>query len=564
VQLQFLSRVQASRTGLTHRVLRSVLATGLFVGLSVSSASALLASSVALAGTPVTEHSTTSAHSEKTAVTKSTIMKTSPSQSAPPVHITLLQLNDVYQIAPVDGGKRGGLARVAALVKTIKAENPNTFLVLGGDTLSPSLASNMFQGAQMIAVWNSLGLDVAVLGNHEFDFGDDILITRIKESHFPWIAANVIDSKTGKSFNNLPPYLVKTVDDVQIGFLGLLTPDTVYSSHPGPTVTFQDPAQTACTMLGRMQREGVDVVVGLTHLPMNEDQRVARQQPLKLALILGGHEHTFLQSAAGGTPILKMGSDARTLGRVDLYVDADSHLLQNMDWQAIPITDTLPEDPDVADVVKSYESKIDSALGSVIGQSTVVLDARQETNRREETNLGDFIADAYRQNLDADVALMNGGGIRSNTTYAPGPLTRRDILSMMPFSNPSVKLSVSGAILKAALENGVSRLGAEEAGRFPQVSGLRFTYDGRKPAGSRVVSLTVDSKPVNPAQHYTMATTTFLQGGGDDYAMLKDAKVILSSEETPIDNDIVTKAVEAAKTISPKVDGRIQRLDKPL
>ena len=486
-----------------------------------------------------------------------------PAQSAPPIHITLLQLNDVYQIAPVDGGKRGGLARVAALVKTIKAENPNTFLVLGGDTLSPSLASNLFQGAQMIDVWNHLGLDVAVLGNHEFDFGDDVLVTRLKESKFPWVIANVVDSKTGKSFHNLPPYLVKTVDDVRIGFLGLLTPDTAHSSHPGPTVVFQDPAQAACTMLNRMQHEGVDVIIGLTHLPMNEDQRVARQFPLKLALILGGHEHTFLQSAAGGTPILKMGSDARTLGRVDLYVDADSHLLQNMDWQTIPVTDALPEDPAVAEVVKGYESKIDSALGNVIGQTTVVLDARQETNRRQETNLGDFIADAYRQNLSADVALMNSGGIRSNTTYAVGPLSRRDILSILPFSNPSVKLSVTGATLRAALENGVSRLGAEEAGRFPQVSGLRFTYDGRKPAGTRVVNVTINGKPLNPTQRYTLATSTFLKEGGDDYSMLKDAQVILSPEETPLDNDIVTKAVQAAKAIAPKVDGRIQRLDAP-
>lgn len=481
---------------------------------------------------------------------------------SPPVHITLLHLNDVYQMSSVDKGQHGGLARVAALVKSIEAQNPNTFLLLGGDTLSPSLASNLFQGAQMIDLWNRLGLDVAVPGNHEFDFGDAVFLQRIGESRFPWVLANVIDSKTGRPFGGLPPYVVKTVDGIRIGFLGLLTPDTANASHPGPTVVFQEPVQAACTTIRRMQKEGVDVIVGVTHLPMNEDQRLARQIPYGAALILGGHEHTLLQSAAGGVPILKVGSDARVLGRIDLYVDPDSHLVQNIDWQMLPVTADLPEDPEIAAVVKNYDARIDAALGDVIGKTAVPLDARQETNRRQETNLGDFIADAYRRQLNADVALLNGGSIRSNTTYAPGPITRRDVLSILPFNNPSIKLSVSGATLKAALENGVSRLGSEEAGRFPQVSGLRFAYDGRKPVGSRVTGITINNRPLEEKRRYTLATSSFMWGGGDEYAMLKTADVLLRPEETPLDADIVREAIQSAGgTISPRVDGRIRRVD---
>jgi 5'-nucleotidase len=482
---------------------------------------------------------------------------------SPPVHITLLHLNDVYQMSPVDKGQRGGLARVAALAKGIEAQNPNTFLLLGGDTLSPSLASNLFQGAQMIDLWNRLGLDVAVPGNHEFDFGDAVFLQRIGESRFPWVVANVTDSKTGRPFGNLPPYVVKTVGGIRIGFVGLLTPDTANASHPGPTVVFQEPVQAACAAIRRMQKEGVDVIVGVTHLPMSEDQRLARQIPYGAALILGGHEHTLLQSAAGGVPILKVGSDARVLGRIDLYVDSDSHMVQNIDWQMLPVTADLPEDPEIAAVVKGYEARIDDALGDVIGQTAVALDARQETNRRQETNLGDFIADAYRRQLKADVALLNGGSIRSNTTYGPGPLTRRDVLSILPFNNPSVKLSVSGATLKAGLENGVSRLGVtEEAGRFPQVSGLRFTYDGRKPAGSRVTGVTINNRPLEENRRYTLATSAFLWGGGDDYAMLKKAEVLLNPEETPLDSDIVREAIQTAGgAIAPHVDGRIRRVD---
>ena len=146
------------------------------------------------------------------------------------VHVTLLQVNDVYQIAPVDKGQAGGLARVATLRKQILAENPHTFLVLAGDTLSPSIASSLFQGQQMVDVWNQAGLDIATLGNHEFDFGDDVLLQRLKESRFAWVVANVDDRTTGKPFADLPPYIIKEVDGVKIGFFGLLTPDTEHGA----------------------------------------------------------------------------------------------------------------------------------------------------------------------------------------------------------------------------------------------------------------------------------------------------------------------------------------------
>jgi 5'-nucleotidase len=187
----------------------------------------------------------------------------------------------------------------------------------------------------------------------------------------------------------------------------------------------------------------------------------------------------------------------------------------------------------------------------------------QKTNRSQETNLGDFIADAYRTHVGADVALLNGGSIRANTTMGPGSLTRRDVLTVLPFNDQVVKVSLTGAQLKQALENGVSRLGEEEAGRFPQVSGLVFRYDGTKPVGSRVVSLTIQGQPVMPSKNYTLATTAYLLGGGDDYAVLKQAKVLINPEEAPLDAETVQDAIIQVKTIAPKVEGRITRVDKP-
>ncbi len=478
-----------------------------------------------------------------------------------PVHVTLLQVNDVYQIAPVDKGQAGGLARVATLRQQIRAENPHTFLVLAGDTLSPSIASSLFQGQQMVAVWNQAGLDIATLGNHEFDFGDDVLLQRLKESRFAWVVANVGDRATGKPFGDLPPYIIKEVEGVKIGFFGLLTPDTEHASHPGANVVFQDPIYTACETVNKMRRDGVDIIVAVTHLPMGEDKRLARSLNHSVALVMGGHEHTLLESAAAGTPIFKMGSDARNLGRIDLFIDPDTHQLDSMDWQVIPVDAKVPEDPTVAATVKTYEDQINAKLGQVIGSTGVALDALQKTNRSQETNLGDFVADVYRSKMGADVGLINGGSIRSNATFDAGPLTRRDVLTFLPFGNQVVKVSVTGATLKKALENGVSRLGDEEAGRFPQVSGLQFTYDGLKPAGSRVLRVSVGGKPLVDSKTYTLATIAYLIGGGDDYLMLKDAKVLVNPEEAPLDSDLVQAAIVQAKTIAPKVDSRIVRQD---
>jgi 5'-nucleotidase len=480
-----------------------------------------------------------------------------------PVHITLLQLNDVYQISPVDHGKNGGLARVATLVRQIERQNPNTFLVLAGDTLSPSIASRLFQGRQMIDLWNRLGLDVAVLGNHEFDFGNDVLLQRMKESQFQWVNANVVDQATGKPFGTSVPYWVKEIQGVKIGFFGLLTPDTKDSSHPGKNVSFQDPLRSARRALHALQHEGADVVVAVTHLPMNEDKQLARSFPLRMAVIMGGHEHTLLQSVAGGTPIYKMGSDARNLGRIDLWVDPQTRQLQSLDFEAIPVNADIAEDPDVAAVVKNYEEQIDAALGKTIGQTAVALDARQQTNRSQETNLGDWVTDVYRQRMNADIALINGGSIRSNTTIGPGPLTRRELLSVFPFSNTVVKVQVSGQQIRQALEHGVSRLNDEEAGRFPQVSGLRFSYDGRKPAGSRVVKITVNGHPLKDRKSYTLTSSAYLIGGGDGYNMFKDSRYLVSPEAAPLETDMLEDALRAAKTIAPKTDGRIQRIDAP-
>jgi 2',3'-cyclic-nucleotide 2'-phosphodiesterase (5'-nucleotidase family) len=145
----------------------------------------------------------------------------------PPVRLTFLQFNDHYLLEPVDRDRqKGGMARIATLVARTRAESPHTLLALAGDTISPSVMSAVLRGEQMIAAWNQLGLDVATFGNHEFDFGPQTLLTRMRESRFAWLSANVVDRATGRPFGGAYATHVVERDGLAVGFFGLTVADT--------------------------------------------------------------------------------------------------------------------------------------------------------------------------------------------------------------------------------------------------------------------------------------------------------------------------------------------------
>lgn len=475
------------------------------------------------------------------------------------VKITLLQVNDVYQFAPVDRGARGGLARLMTLKKEIQKESPNTLFLLAGDTISPSVESITYKGAQMIDSWNAAGLDYATFGNHEFDFGPDVLLARMKESRFGWIAANVIDRKTGAPFGGAQPYVIREFDGVKIGIFGLVLPETKTTSKPGPDVDFTNPCEVAQKTISEIKGRGAKVIVALTHLSMREDKEVARCSDVDV--IIGGHEHSLLESSASGAPIFKMTADARELGRIDLNISKTSGELESIDWKIIPVTDEVKEDEQFASVINKYQGLL-KELSEVLGKSSVPLDARSAEGRTRETNSGNFIADSFRQGVRTDIGLINGGSIRADTIISAGPLSKRDVLSMLPFKNKVVKLELTGATVRAALEHGVGRSAEDaEPGRFPQVSGIRFTFDATRPAGSRVIEVTVNGQPLDDNRKYTVATMDFMAGGGDGYDMLKGARRLIGTEQAESDFDILRRTIMNAKTIAPKIDGRIKRLD---
>ena len=476
--------------------------------------------------------------------------------------VTFLQLNDVYSTIPIN--ETGGLARVATLKQRLKDDGRTPFLVLAGDFLSPSVASSVFKGEQMIAALNAAGLDMATLGNHEFDYGDDVLIERMKEARWQWVVSNVIDRRTGKPIGGASAYVVRTFGDLKVGFIGLCLTTTEISRSKLTHTRLVDPFNAAAQYIPLLRRQGVRAIVAVTHLTMADDQRLVRRFP-EIDLVLGGHEHFPITAVVEHALISKAGSDARWVARIDFTGARGTQGSESSGgfgafvekfFELIPITSGIPAEPVTAAVIQDYETRLSAELDAVVGEAAVPLDARSTHLRASEQPLGNMVADAIRADVGADAALLNAGSIRGDRIYPAGPLTRRTLVAMHPFGNVVCKVEITGVVLLQALNNGVAKMPAT-AGQFPQVSGMTFTVDVNAPAGSRVRNVTVDGQPIDRARRYTLAIPDYVLNGGDDYAMFTGQRVLIGPEGGNLLVNVLEEYVAAKKRIAPTLEGRI-------
>jgi 5'-nucleotidase / UDP-sugar diphosphatase len=467
--------------------------------------------------------------------------------------VTLLQINDHYVLGPVDGGRRGGMARLATLVRDVRRENPNTIFAIAGDFLSPSVESTFLHGSQMVAALDAVGLDFATFGNHEFDFGPAVLVERMKESRFRWLSANVVDRRSGRPFGGASPDTLVTLGGVRVGVFGLTMVDAARTSRPGPDIGFDPPLAAGKEAAARLRAQGAQVVVAVTHQEIAEDKALAGAADLDV--ILGGHEHDPMVAEEGRTLITKGGSDARYLVQVDLWLTREGKLVERS-WRFREVSRRVAPDPAVEALVRSYAARLDRELDVVIGRTDVPLEARTSRLRTQETNVGDFVADRLRERLGADAAFVNGGAIRTNRIMPPGPLTKRDVHGLLPFTDVVLKLELSGRDLQAAVEHGLAQTD-REGGGFLQVSGVRFVWDARLAAGQRIVSIAVGGNPLAAEAVYSVAVPSYLVRGGDGYTAFSRGKVVVNESSGPQVAQIVMDAVVARGAIAPATDGRI-------
>ena len=465
--------------------------------------------------------------------------------------VTFLQMNDVYTMVPIEG--LGGLARVATQKQQLAAAGRTPFLVMAGDFLSPSVASSVFKGEQMIAALNAAGLDLATLGNHEFDFGDDVLIQRMREARFEWVVSNVVDTNTGQPIGGAAAYLVKTFGALKVGFIGLCLNTDEITADKLKHSRIVDPLVAAGQYLPILKREGATVIVAVTHLAFATDRALVDKFP-EIDLVIGGHEHFLITSTDNRSLISKAGSDAKALARID--VNRTSEGTVERFYELLPVTGAIPDDPRTAAVITSYESRLSSELETVVAISRVPLDGISQHLRSGETNLGDVVADAMRADAGTDLVIVNSGSIRGNRIFPPGPLRRRTLVEIHPFDNVIVKLSVPGLVVLQALNTGVEKLPAA-AGGFPQVSGMTVIVDPKAPAGDRVRDVRVNGQPLQMDRMYTIGVPDFIFRGGDGYTMFAGQRVLVGPEAGALISIAIEKYVAAQREITQQVDGRI-------
>jgi 5'-nucleotidase / UDP-sugar diphosphatase len=481
-----------------------------------------------------------------------------PLSAAEPVRttLTLLLVSDLYGLKENAEG-RGGLARLAAVVKRERAARANLIVVHAGDAISPSLLSGFDRGAHMIELLSDIGFDVFVPGNHEFDFGPEVFLERLKEARFPVIAGNLLGGD-GKPVPGVAPTRMFDLGGLMVGVAGFITETTAQSSSPSP-MQFTPVLDGALDAEAALRKAGADLVVQVVHTPRSVDLELIAEQAGDV--ILSGHDHDLLVAYDSVTAFAESMHDALYAVAVDLDVTVtDVNGRRTVSWwprfRIIDTADVTP-DPGMTAKVAAVEARLDASLDEPVAVLVAPLDIRETLVRGGEAAIGDLFADALRQRMKADAALLNGGGIRSDTVLPAGhDLTRRDILTALPFGNTAVTLSLDGRTLRAALEQGLSDA-QNLTGAFPQVSGITLKADLSRPPGDRIVAMTVAGKPLDEAATYTLATTDYLANGGDGYIALKSARTLIAAEDGPLLATVVIDALSAMKTIDARTDSRL-------
>ena len=464
--------------------------------------------------------------------------------------LTILHINDFHgALLPTRPGanlpEEGGAARLAALVKAERT--PTTLFLAAGDLMQGTNLSNLFSGRPVIEAFNLMGLDASAVGNHEFDYGQAALKARAAEARFPFLAANIAGDGPWK------PSEIRQIGSLRVALFGLTTEETPVATHPRNVngLVFSDAVATARRLVAEL-RPQADLIVALTHLGFEEDEKLAAAVP-GIDVIVGGHTHTKVEqpSTIGGTLVLQAFERGVFLGRLDLEVTGGKVTAHR--YRLLPVTATTGEDPEVAKLLAGYQQRLGEKMNEPVGAAAGDLDGGKDAMRTRETNLGDLVADVMREASGADVALINGGTIRAG--IPAGPVTIGTIYNVLPFDNWLIAFAITGKELRQSLETGVSRVEVGDGG-FPQVSGMSYTFNPKAAVGSRIVSVSVGGAPLDEARRYVLATHDFLAAGGNGYTVFAAHEPVYNDSGRWL-RDVLAEWWRRRGSVSYAVDGRI-------
>ncbi len=498
--------------------------------------------------------------------------------------LRIIHTNDHHaRIEPVIGGTpaapiHGGISRRKTLIDAIRDEGGNQILLDAGDVFQGTLWFTQYLGQADLEFYNALGYEAVTIGNHEFDKGQQPLADFIKRANFPVLSANIaIAADVPAPIAGLfKPWIVKEIGGQKIGIFGLTTEETPVLSSPGAGIAFTNYIEAARKAVADLKAQGVNKIIALTHIGITFDRELARQVD-GIQVIIGGHSHTPMGpqikppdtnrpypeviASPSNKPVI-MATDwewGRWLGDLTVGFDANGDITSVVAAQPTEVLPIVEPNQGFEDRIKVLVQPLSALRTQVVGETKVPLNGARADVRAKETNLGNLISDAMLEKTrpaGAQLALMNGGSIR--TSIDAGPITLGELIEVQPFGNTITLVSLTGDQLKAALENGVSQI-ETVAGRFPQVAGIRYSFDASKPVGSRITGVQIADAQgyslIKPDATYRVVTNNFLLTGGDGYSVLQAGTNKLDTGL--IDVDVTSEYIRAHSPISAEVQGRI-------
>ena len=497
--------------------------------------------------------------------------------------LRIIHTNDHHaRIEPVTGGTpvapiHGGVSRRKTLIDAIRDQGGNQMLIDAGDIFQGTLWFTQYQGMADLEFYHAMGYEALTIGNHEFDKGPQPLADFIKRAQFPVLSANIVTDSSSPINGLYKPWIIKEVGGQKIGIFGLTTQETPEIASPGQGITFTNYIEAARKAVAELKAQGVNKIIALTHIGITFDRELARQVD-GIQVIIGGHSHTPMGlqitppdpsrpypeviASPSSKPVI-MATDwewGRWLGDLTVGFDANGDITTVVAAQPTEVLPSIAPNQGFEDRIKVLLAPLNGLRTKQAGVSAVALNGARADVRTKETNLGNLIADAMLEKgrpAGAQVALMNGGGIR--TSIDAGPITLGELLDVQPFSNQLSLVTLSGAQLKEALENGVSQI-ETVAGRFAQVSNMRYSFDPTRAVGSRVTGIQIgDGKggytALDPAGSYRVATINFMLAGGDGYTVM--TKGTNKLDTGLLDVDVTTDYIVARSPVNPQVEGRI-------
>lgn len=481
-----------------------------------------------------------------------TLSSNNQSTSTNTIQVQLLGVNDFHgqlnHYQSVSGTKAGGAEYLAAYLKKYRQENPNTLLVHAGDMVggSPPISSQ-FQDEPTIEFLNLLHFDIGTPGNHELDRGVSEMKRliyggfHVKTGYFQgvdasYISANIIDKKTGTPL--LPPYLIKQIDGINIGFIGVVTTETNLYVLPEnrKEVVISDEVLAINRTVKLLKEKGVKSIVVLAHVSAKSDQTGANPQESlvemaskiddEVDVIFAGHSHQYANTVASGKLIVQAYSYGKAFSQVNLTIDRTTKDIVRKDAKIIVTShDHMEPDQETIKLLNKYKARMGDNFHQIVGVIPEGFSRKQDANG--ESPMAKIIGESERKAMGAEFAIVHQGEMREN--LQKGSITKEDLYTAMPFGHSVSKLILTGDQIKLALEQQWRK--GQEDDRL-QTVGLTYSWDTNAPIGKRIVAIKdMNGQDLQPNKEYEVAVSNYLASGGDDFTAFKQGRLVESGPQ---------------------------------